>query len=151
MPRRPTPGAADARGDGRMNFRRWVVFSFAMHVLVVLLDKGAGIVLSLLLAENPDFKGVADLLTTLPFILMAVANLGLATSLVYFVRRGKHSVQAVAETTSLVAIVWGGFVAVAGIGLMLGVIPILKPEWTVRPSLVWPVCACVPFLLLASY
>lgn len=134
-----------------MNFRRWVVFSFAMHVLVVLLDKGAGIVLSLLLAENPDFKGVADLLTTLPFILMAVANLGLATSLVYFVRRGKHSVQAVAETTSLVAIVWGGFVAIAGIGLMLGLIPILKPEWTVRASLVWPVCACVPFLLLASY
>ncbi len=134
-----------------MNFRRWVVFSFAMHVLVVLLDKGAGIVLSLLLAENPDYKGVADLLTTLPFILMAVANLGLATSLVYFVRRGKHSVQAVAETTGFVAIVWGTFVALAGIGLVLWLVPLLKPEWTVRPSIVWPVCACVPFLLLSSY
>jgi len=134
-----------------MNFRRWVVFSFAMHVLVIVLDKGAGLVLTLLLAENADYKGHADLLTNLPFILMAVANLGLATSLVYFVRREGYDVQKVAETTSLVAMVWGGFVALLGVGIMLVVVPWLEPEWSARPDLVIPVCACVPFLLLTSY
>ncbi|MEZ5963194.1 MAG: hypothetical protein R3F56_05030 [Planctomycetota bacterium] len=134
-----------------MNFRRWVVFSFLMHVLVIVLDKGAGLVLTLLLAENADYKGYADLLTNLPFILMSVANLGLATSLVYFVRRKRFDVQKVAETTSLVALVWGGFVALLGIGIMLVVVPWLKPEWSGRPGLVIPLCACVPFLLLTSY
>lgn len=134
-----------------MNFRRWVVFSFVMHVVVIALDKGAGLVLTLLLAENADYKGYADLLTTLPFILMAVANLGLATSLVYFVRRDNYDVQKVADTTSLVAIVWGGFVALLGIFIMLVVVPWLKPEWSARPGLVIPLCACVPFLLLMSY
>jgi O-antigen/teichoic acid export membrane protein len=134
-----------------MNFRRWVVFSFAMHVVVIVLDKGAGLVLTLLLADNPDYKGVADLLTNLPFILMAVANLGLATSLVYFIRRERTDVQKVAETTSLVAVVWGSLVGLLGMGMMLIVVPWLKPEWSVRPSLVIPVCACVPFLLLTSY
>lgn len=134
-----------------MNFRRWVVFSFAMHVLVIALDKGAGLVLTLLLAENADFKGHADLLTNLPFILMAVGNLGLATSLVYFVRREQYDVQKVAETTSVVAVVWGTFVALLGMGVMLGVLPLLKPEWSARPGLWIPICACVPFLLLASY
>lgn len=134
-----------------MNFRRWVVFSFLMHVLVIVLDKGAGLVLTLLLADNADFKGHADLLTTLPFILMAVANLGLATSLVYFVRRERYDVQKVAETTSLVALVWGSFVALLGIGVMLVVLPWIEPTWSVRPGLVVPVCLCVPFLLLTSY
>lgn len=134
-----------------MNFRRWVVFSFAIHVLVIALDKGAGLILTLLLAENPDYKGHADLLTTLPFILMAVANLGLATSLVYFVRKQRYEVQKVAETTSLVALVWGGLVAGLGIFIALCVVPWLRPDWTPRPDLIVPVCLCVPFLLLSSY
>ncbi len=134
-----------------MNFRRWVVFSFAMHIVVIALDKGAGLVLTMLLAENADYKGYADLLTTLPFILMSVGNLGLATSLVYFVRRENYDVQKVAEATSLVALVWGSFIALLGMAVMLFLVPWLRPDWSAQPWLVIPLCSCVPFLLLSSY
>ena len=35
-----------------MNFRRWVVFTFLVHVLVVLVDKGGGLILYLLTGKE---------------------------------------------------------------------------------------------------
>ena len=70
-----------------MRFRRWVVFTFAVHVLIILLDKGSGFVLYKILEGQPEVKGATDMLTIVPFIMMAVANLGLATSSVFFLRR----------------------------------------------------------------
>jgi O-antigen/teichoic acid export membrane protein len=134
-----------------MNFRRWVVFSFLVHLLVILVDKGAGLVLFALLADRAPIKGVADVLTILPFVMTAVANLGLATSLVYYVRRHGYDVQTVAETTSMVAVVWGTVVAILGAVFALVFLPIIKPTWTVRWTYVLPICASVPFMLVMSY
>ena len=134
-----------------MNFRRWVVFSFVVHLAVILVDKGAGFVLLALTHDRRDEKGGADLLTTLPFILTAVANLGLATSLVYFVRKRRYDLLAAAETTSLVALVWGTLVSAAALACCAFLLPALNPEWQMSAWLYAPVCLCVPFQLLASY
>ncbi len=90
-----------------MRFRRWVVFTLAVHIAVIVLDKGAGLILWKILEDQPELKGATDLLTTLPFVMMAVANLGLATALVYHLRRKNFQVVDVARTTSMVALVWG--------------------------------------------
>ena len=134
-----------------MNFRRWVVFTFLVHVLVVVLDKGAGLVLYMLTADRPEQKGAADLLSTLPFILMALANLGLATGLVYHVRRKLYTAQQAAETTSLVALVWGSFTALIAMAMLLFVFPLLGEDYEFDPWLVVPICACIPLMLLFSY
>jgi O-antigen/teichoic acid export membrane protein len=134
-----------------MNFRRWVVFTFAVHVLVILLDKGAGLILFKLLEDRPELKGAADLLTTLPFIMMAVANLGLATSSVYFLRRRDFTVEAVSRTTAMVALVWGGAVAVLAIVASQTVLPLVKSNWSYDLAYVVPICLCVPLLLTTSY
>lgn len=134
-----------------MKFRRWVVFSFFIHVLVVVLDKGAGLVLFKILEDEPDLYGALQLITILPFVMMSVANLGLATSSVYYLRKKRFPVHEVAETTSLVALVWGGFVALAAIAVSQFVLPLIQPEWSFRLAYVVPICLCVPFLLTTSY
>jgi O-antigen/teichoic acid export membrane protein len=134
-----------------MNFRRWVVFTFLVHVLVVAVDKGGGLILYLLCANLPQEHGKSGIAASLPFILGAVANLGLATSLVYFVRRGRYSPQVCFETSMGVALVWGGFVAVVAALVTLYLLPLLGPEWQFDPIVVVPVCMSVPLLLVASY
>ena len=134
-----------------MNFRRWVVFTFLVHVLVLVVDKGGGLVLYLLCANLPEQHGRASIAASLPFILGAVANLGLATSLVYFVRKGRYSAQTCFETSMGVALAWGGFVAIAAAVVALYVLPAISPDWGSDPRLVLPTCAVVPLLLVASY
>lgn len=134
-----------------MNFRRWVVFTFLIHVLVVAVDKGGGIVLYLLVADHTREYGAASVIASLPFILGAVANLGLATSLVYFVRRGRFSPQKCFETALTVAVVWGGVVALAALAVTKWVLPALDAKWQFDPWLVVPWCLAVPLLLLSSY
>lgn len=134
-----------------MNFRRWVVFTFLVHVLVVAVDKGGGLILYLLCANVPQEHGKSGIAASLPFILGAVANLGLATSLVYFVRRGRFSPQVCFESSMGVALVWGGFVATIAALVTLYVLPWLGPEWVFDPVIVLPICMSVPLLLVASY
>lgn len=134
-----------------MNFRRWVVFTFLIHVLVVGIDKGGGLVLYLLTANQPDQHGKSGILASLPFILGAVANLGLATALVYFVRRGRFTAQVCFETTMAMALGWGSCIAVLAAVTVLYGLPLIDPKWVVDPMVVIPVCAAVPLLLVASY
>lgn len=134
-----------------MNFRRWVVFTFLIHALVVVVDKGGGIILYLLTASHKAEHGKSGIAASLPFILGAIANLGLATALVYFVRRKKVAPQVAFETSMWVAMVWGGLVAIAAGAVTLWVLPWLNPAWQMDWQGVVPVCAVVPFLLIASY
>lgn len=134
-----------------MNFRRWVVFTFLIHVLVVAVDKGGGIILYLLCADQPDQHGEAGIVASLPFIIGAVANLGLATAMVYFVRREKYTPQQCFETSMSVALGWGTFVAAVALCVTIYLLPALRDDWTFDPWLVIPWCAVVPLLLLASY
>jgi O-antigen/teichoic acid export membrane protein len=134
-----------------MKFRRWVVFTFLIHVLVVIIDKGGGLVLYLLTKNVPQEHGRAGILASLPFILMALANLGLATSLVYLVRRGRYTPQQAFETTTLVALVWGGLIGLLSALVALHVLPLLRSDWLFDPMVVWPICIAVPLLLVSSY
>jgi O-antigen/teichoic acid export membrane protein len=134
-----------------MNFRRWVVFTFLIHALVVVVDKGGGIILYLLTASDKGEHGKSGIAASLPFILGAIANLGLATALVYFVRRKQVEAQVAFQTSMWVAIVWGTFVAVAACAMTVWVLPWLDPAWQMEWWGVVPICAVVPFLLIASY
>lgn len=134
-----------------MNFRRWVVFTFLIHALVVIVDKGGGLILYLLTAERASEHGKSGIAASLPFILGAIANLGLATALVYFVRRDKVKPQVAFETSMWVAAVWGTIVAAASAGFILYVLPWLNPAWQLDWFGVVPICAVIPFLLMASY
>ncbi|HEB52013.1 MAG TPA: hypothetical protein ENI87_02030 [bacterium] len=134
-----------------MNFRRWVVFTFLVHLMVVAVDKGGGLILYLLTANQQAEHGKSGIAASLPFILGAVANLGLATALVYFVRRGKVKAQVAFETSLWVALVWGGIVAVGAFVVTMFVLPWLNPAWSMDWFAVLPICAVVPFLLIASY
>lgn len=134
-----------------MNFRRWVVFTFLMHVLVVGVDKGGGLILYLLTAERSDQHGESGIIASLPFILGAIANLGLATSLVYLIRRRRYTPQQCFETTLTVALGWGGLVAVVAALVTLYVLPLVDAEWVFDPWMVVPWCAVVPLLLVSSY
>lgn len=134
-----------------MNFRRWVVFTFLVHVLVVAIDKGGGLVLYLLTADQPKWHGAAGIVASLPFILGAIANLGLASALVFLVRRGRYQAQVAFETSMAVALVWGGLLALLSIFVVLYALPAIDPSWVVSPWLAVPFCAVVPLLLVASY
>lgn len=134
-----------------MNFRRWVVFTFLIHVLVVVVDKGGGLVLYLLTAHKAAQHGKSGIAASLPFIFGAIANLGLATALVWLVRRKRYSPQVAFETTMAVALTWGTFVAAAAAVFTLWVLPAIDADWTFDPWLVLPICAAVPLLLVASY
>ncbi|MFN7671028.1 MAG: lipopolysaccharide biosynthesis protein [Planctomycetota bacterium] len=134
-----------------MNFRRWVVFTFLIHALVVVIDKGGGLVLYALTANQPAQHGGAGIVAALPFVLSAIANLGLATALVWFVRRQRYSAQTCFETAMAVALGWGAVVGVAAWCVVMYALPMFDPEWLVDPWLVLPVCLAVPLLLVASY
>lgn len=134
-----------------MNFRRGVVFTFAIHLMVILLDKGAGFVLLALGADKPGVVGGAQVLSVLPFVLMPIANLGLATALVYMIRRKEADPQIVAQTTSFVALVWGGLVGAVAFTILGLAIPAWRPDWEVNIWLLVPVCVAVPLMLLKSY
>lgn len=134
-----------------MNFRRWVVFTFLVHALVVLVDKGGGLILYLLTASQPQEHGKSGIAASLPFILGAIANLGLATALVYFVRRGRFSPQVAFETSMGVALVWGSLVAGVAYFFVMVVLPWIDPAWQLDWYGVLPICLVVPLLLVASY
>ena len=134
-----------------MNFRRWVVFTFLIHALVVVVDKGGGLILYLLTANQAAEHGKSGIAASLPFILGAIANLGLATALVYFVRRKSVSAQTAFETSMWVALVWGGLVAVASALFTIYALPWINPDWQLDWFGVLPICAVVPLLLIASY
>lgn len=134
-----------------MKFSRWVVFTFAVHLAVIVLDKGAGFILWKILEDQPQLKGAADLLTTLPFVMMALANLGLAASSVFFLRKNRFEVKQVSETGAFVALVWGGTVATAAILISQFVLPLIEPSWDFSLKYAVPICLCVPFLLTTSY
>lgn len=134
-----------------MNFRRGVVFTFLIHALVVLIDKGGGLVLYLLTAEQPDQHGGAGIVASLPFVLGAVANLGLATALVWFVRRKRFTAQQCFETSMAVALGWGAFVAALAWCVVVYALPLIDPDWRIDPWLLLPICLAVPLLLVASY
>ena len=159
-----------ARGAGRIGIGQPSLFQKLLHrpvrivplemspniglqteLLVVLIDKGAGFVLYKLLEDTPGVKGAVDLLATLPFIMMAVANLGLATSGVYFLRKGMFGLRQVAETSSLVAVAWGTGVAAVAIVASQTVLPLIRPNWNFDLGYVVPISLCVPFLLAAFY
>jgi hypothetical protein len=134
-----------------VNFRRWVVFTFLIHALVVAIDKGGGLVLYLLTADSADQHGHAGITASLPFILGAIANLGLATALVWLVRRGRFSPQVAFESAMGVALGWGGLVALLAFAATQWVLPLFGPWWHIEPWLALPICAAVPLLLVASY
>ncbi|MEM7200801.1 MAG: polysaccharide biosynthesis C-terminal domain-containing protein [Planctomycetota bacterium] len=134
-----------------MRFKRWVVFTFAFHVLIIVVDKGAGLIVLKIFEDNPDVKGAIDLLAALPFIMMSMANLGLATSSVFFLRREQFDLVEVAETNSLVALVWGTLLAGVAVLLSQTLLPALKPDWDFDLAYVVPICLCVPLLLTSSY
>jgi hypothetical protein len=134
-----------------VNFRRWVVFTFLIHAFVVVIDKGGGLVLYALTAKQPAQHGGAGIIASLPFVLGAVANLGLATALVWFVRRGRYSAQACFETAMAVALGWGTLVGAAAWCVVRYALPLIDPEWLVDPWLLLPLCLGVPLLLVASY
>jgi O-antigen/teichoic acid export membrane protein len=134
-----------------MRFRRWIVFTFLIHLAVVAVDKGAGMILWVVFAQHPPVNGALAMISTLPFLLTAVANLGLGTSTVYYLRRKEHGLREAAETTSLVALIWGGLIALLAILLSQTVGPWLRPEWNFDLRYVVPTCLCVPLLLTTSY
>lgn len=133
-----------------MNFRRGIVFALLMQVLIVGIDKGGGLILYLFCPNHPDQYGLAGLVSTTPFILMALANLGLASSQVYFMRKGLFTAQQTFATNMSVAVVWGGTVAVLAAVTILWLLPHYDCK-TFPASLVLPLCAVVPLLLVASY
>jgi O-antigen/teichoic acid export membrane protein len=134
-----------------MNFGRWVVFTFLVHALVVAVDKGGGLVLYLLTANQPDQHGKSGIVAALPFVMMAVANLGLATSMVYFLRRKRFKPQQAFSTSLTVAVVWGGGLSLLSLFVSLYVLPWIDPRWVVSPWIAVPWCAVVPLLLVCSY
>ncbi|GEM_PF-2080043 len=134
-----------------MRFSTSFFITLLSSLTIVILDKGSGLLILKLLADRPDLKGGLDLLSTFPFILMAVSNLGLATSLIYFVRRGEATVREAGETTAMVAVVWGGICVLAAL-LVLQVLAAFHPEVEVPAmSLVLPLFLATPFMLIVSY
>lgn len=134
-----------------MRFKTTLLITLCFNLFIVALDKGSGLVICWLLADKPNEKGGLDLLTTLPFILMAVSNLGLATSLVYYTRRDEVSTQTAGETTGAVALLWGFLIA----GLALATIQLwywFDPGTEPAPfGLLIPIVAATPFMLWISY
>lgn len=134
-----------------MNFRRGIVFALLMQVLIVGVDKGGGLILYLLCTNHASQYGFAGLVSTTPFVLMAFANLGLASSQVYFMRKGLFSAQQAFATNMTVAVVWGGTVAVVAAAAILWLLPLCNERLTFPAAIVLPLCAVVPLLLAASF
>ena len=150
-----TPLAGDSQTESQspisVSFKTSFIITLVSNLLILLLDKGAGLIILHLLADAPDTKGALDLLTTIPPLLMVLSNLGLATSLVYFARRNEVSVRVAGETTGVVAIVWGSVISVAALLVIIWVVSAdekvdLPPWW-----LLVPLVGTTPFMLLTSY
>ncbi len=134
-----------------MRFKTSFLITLLFHLTIIVVDKGAGFVIVGLLKDNENLKGALDLLTNVPPILMAVSNLGLAASLVFFTRRKEVSVRVAGETTSLVALVWGGTIALLAF-FVIYVWAYFDPKTDMlEPSLLIPLLLTPPFLLLISY
>ena len=135
-----------------MNFRRWVVFTFLIHVLVVAVDKGGGLILYLLCASLPEEHGKAGIPASPPFARGPIPTHAAAPSLLSCLPRGPPPPQTAFETSMGVALLWGGFVALAAGFVTLFVLPWLGgEEWRLDPIGVVPICLAVPLLLIASY
>ena len=93
-----------------MSFKRSVFFTFLVQLAIVGMDKLSGFIVLKLVeqrvrTENPSWatkaiaeevaaiKGALDQLSILPYVLMALANLGFATSTVYLLRKGRFTVR----------------------------------------------------------
>ena len=136
-----------------MRFKTSFLITFAFHLMILVLDKGTGLIISKMFSAKDQVatRGDLVLLTNLPFILMAISNLGLATSLVYFAQRKEVTVRVAGETTSFVATAWGSFVSLAAVGVIA--------VWATTDStadfpplaLLVPLLLTPIFLLLISY
>ena len=149
-----------------MSFKRSVFFTFLVQLAIVGMDKLSGFIVLKLVeqrvrTENPSWatkaiaeevaaiKGALDQLSILPYVLMALANLGFATSTVYLLRKGRFTVREAGETTSFLAIVWGSLLAAGAFGFTLWMGTPQHPA--PRISYLLPVVALVPVLLTTSY
>ena len=132
------------------SFKRSMVLTFAAYMGVILLDRGAGFVVAYALRRNPGDKGALELIGNLGFILMSLGNLGLATSLVYFLRRKLHGLRAVVETTfAMGGLVGTGLAAATIAGAVL--VAHLSAYSMPALHLLVPAVAVVPLLLCTSY
>ncbi len=134
-----------------MSFKKSFLITIVFNLVILGLDKGAGLIMYYILQEHPEDKGVLDILGQLPFVLMVIANLGLASSLVYYTRRKEVSVKTAGETTSFVALIWGTFVAVMGL-LAMAIWSWAQPDRLVPGwYLLVPLFLATPLLLIISY
>lgn len=134
------------------SFKKNAFLTLAAYMAVMALDKGAGFVVAFALRHNPGDKGALDLIGNLGFILMAFGNMGLATSLVYFLRRGRFPLSEVVEST----VAAGASAGTALAALALGAVALASVLWpgsvTLPPlDLIVPALAVVPLLLCTSY
>ncbi|MEZ5988240.1 MAG: hypothetical protein R3F30_03800 [Planctomycetota bacterium] len=134
-----------------MSFKKSFLITFTFNMAILALDKGAGLIMAWILRDQPDQKGILDILGQMPYVLMVLANLGLASSTVYFTRRGEVPISVAGRTTGTVALVWGSVVALlglAGIGLWGLLDPSrVLPGW----NLLLPLFLATPLLLVISY
>lgn len=134
-----------------MRFKTSFLITLLFHFAILAIDKGAGFVIMLLLKDDPGMAGGVHLLTNLPPILVAVSNLGLAASIVYFTQRKEVSAATAGQTTSVVALVWGfavAFLAFLVLGLWSWIHPAAGlPDW----ALLLPMLALAPFSIITSY
>ena len=134
-----------------VSFKKSFLITIVFNLVILGLDKGAGLIMYYILQEHPEDKGVLDILGQLPFVLMVIANLGLASSLVYYTRRKEVTIKTAGETTSFVALLWGSFVAILGL-IGMAVWAWLQPD-RLLPGwyLIVPLFFTTPLLLIISY
>lgn len=134
-----------------MRFQTSFLITLAFQALILAIDKGAGFVILWLLREDAPKAGGVQLLLQLPAILVAIGNLGLAASLVYFSKRKEVDLQTAGRTTTTVAILQGLLLAL----VMWGALElwVLFKEGAVLPrwSLLLPMLFLPIFLLIATY
>ncbi len=132
-----------------MRFSTSFLITLLSNLTIVLLDKGAGLVILWILKDKPAEKGILDLLATFPTILLALSNLGLAASAIYFVQRKEASIETAGRTTAFVALTWGSLVALVGVACVR---LFAERSGTDAPlALLLPLALTVPFMLLTSY
>ncbi|MCB9918799.1 MAG: hypothetical protein H6832_10400 [Planctomycetes bacterium] len=134
-----------------MRFKTSFLITLAFQVLILAIDKGAGFVIWWLLGDDAEAAGGVLLLLNLPAIMVAVGNLGLAASCVYFVQRKEVTADIAGRSSMTVAIVWGALLAVVlrvVLEIWVRTTPGAElPPWTMlTPMLVLPV-----FLLVTMY
>ena len=134
-----------------MSFKKSLLITLVFNLVILGLDKGTGLIMVRILREHPEDMGVLGILGQLPFVLMVLSNLGLASSLVFYTRRKEVSIETAGRTTSFVALTWGTFVAVLGI-LGMGIWSLVQPD-RLLPGwhLIVPLFLATPLLLIISY